>query len=97
MAQEPKFETVGLEHPVTNLANALADEAPSFAAKMGISKMDVCSAMANAIGFILADASKPGPGGTGLPREKALARMDHLRTIMQASYELREVKVSTPQ
>jgi len=90
--EEPKFETIGRDHPVSHLANELAAHAHMLAGVAQISKFDVCVAMANACGLILADAAKTAPGGKPLPRDKAIERMNALRTIMESAYDLRDVK-----
>lgn len=87
-----KFETVGDNHPVSRLANTLSGMAFELASGARVSKMDVCTAMANACGQILADAAKPASGGKALPRTEALRRMDDLRKVMQGAYDLRTVR-----
>lgn len=99
---EPKFENIGPDHPISQLANTLSDQAFILSAQFGISRWDLCIAMSNACGQILADAAStnadPPEGvsmpkrGEGLPREKALERMDHLRVIMESAYDLRNVE-----
>jgi len=86
-----KFAISEKNDPVSTLAHALTDEAGPIALKMGISKMDVCVAMANAIGFILADARMPARGFTGMPKQTAMDRMDDLRKAMALAYDLREI------
>lgn len=87
-----KFENVAPNHPVSKLANSLSAVAYDFAGRLRISKMDVCSALANACGQILADAAKPQSGGKSLPRAEAVRRMDDLRKVMEAAYDLRTVE-----
>jgi hypothetical protein len=86
------FATIDGKHPITKLANALANECVPIAARIKISKMDYCTAMANAIGLVLADAGHPGPGGKPLPREEAVRRFDDLRKVMEGAYDLRDVR-----
>lgn len=86
-----KFQTTKQGDPVSVLANALSRTAFELAAKMRMSKMDVCCAFANAIGHILADSAKSQSGGKSLPRDGAISRMDDLREVMQAAYDLRDV------
>lgn len=86
-----KFETIEPDHPISRIANTLAQEAFTLAGRARISKMDVCVALANACGQILADAAKPASGGKPLPREEALRRMDDLRKVMESAYDLRDV------
>ena len=52
------FDTIGPDHAISKVANALSDQAFELSAKMGISRWDLCVAMANAIGQILADSGK---------------------------------------
>ncbi|MGI9491413.1 MAG: hypothetical protein ACR2QF_03200 [Geminicoccaceae bacterium] len=94
-------EIIGPEHPISRVADALSDQAFELAAKMEISRWDLCVAMANACGKILADAaSKPAPPdgivmpkrGRNMPRPEAVERMDALREIMEASYDMRDIK-----
>lgn len=94
MPENPKFQTVEPNHPVSKLADALSANAEDFSQSFGMSKMDVCAAMANAIGHILFDAGRPPPGAIGkaLPKADALKRMDNLRQVMEAAYELRGVE-----
>lgn len=73
------------DHPISQLANVMAGEAQSFAEQMGISKWNVAEAMANACGLILAESAD-------LPRDKAIQRMDGLRHIMEATYDLSDVQ-----
>lgn len=89
------FETITGNHPVGKLANTLSDMAFELAAHLRMSKMDVCSALANACGQILADAAVVPAGGKALPREEALNRMDALRKVMESAYDLRSVKGSS--
>lgn len=86
-----EFESVNPDHPISKFANQLSGMALELAGHMQVSKMDICSALASACGQILADASLPASGGKPLPREEALKRMDALRTVMGAAYELRFV------
>lgn len=92
------FEAVDGEHGISMIANAISEQACEMAAKARISRWDLCVALANACGHILADQSKPPPAGIimpnrgrPMPRAAALERMDALRTIMEASYDLRDV------
>jgi len=87
-----KFETITPDHPVSRIANTLSAAAYELAGQARISKMDLCSALANACGQILADAGTPQSGGKALPREEALKRMDDLRRVMEAAYDLRTVQ-----
>lgn len=86
------FETVGADHGISVLANTLSDMAYETAARLQLSKWDVCVALANAIGQILADASKPQSGGKPLPRSAALARMNNLKKVMKGAYDLRDIE-----
>lgn len=98
----PKPEVIGPDHPISRISNALSDQAFILAGQFGVSRWDLCVAMSNACGQILADAATPNaeppPGvtmpkrGSGLPREKALDRMDQLRVVMQGAYDLRTVQ-----
>lgn len=87
-----KFQRLEHDHPITETANSLAAVAHDWAAKARASKMDFCAALANACGQILADAAKPQSGGKPLPREEAIRRMDDLRMVMEAAYDLRDVR-----
>lgn len=87
-----KFEIAKADHPVAQLSNTLSGMAFELAGTMRMSKMDVCAALANACGQILADASKPASGGKPLPRDEATKRMDDLRDVMQGAYDLRTVQ-----
>lgn len=87
-----KFDTVKADHPISQLSNTLSGMAFELAGKMRMSKMDVCAALANACGQILADASKPASGGKSLPRDEATKRMDDLRKVMEGAYDLRTVQ-----
>ena len=93
-----KFDTIGPDHPINKIATALTENAFELSAEFGISRFDLCVAMANAIGKIMAEAAAPmadpPPGvtmqrrGKGLPRSAALGRMDDLRVVMEAAYDL---------
>ncbi len=85
MASGPKFENIGSDHPVGALANAMSDMVVEIAGRLKISQMDVAVAHVNAAAYILADSKD-------MPRDKALARMDDLRIVMEATYELRKVE-----
>jgi hypothetical protein len=81
------FKVAGPDDPVAVLANALAGEVDQIGARYSLSKMNVCVAMANAVGYIMADAAKDP--GKALPREAAKSRMRDLHRVMRAAYELR--------
>lgn len=81
---KPTFETIGADHPISQLANTLSQEARDFAAKLGISPMDVAVAYVNAAGQILGDSRD-------MPRAAAIGRMDDLRRVMEAAYDLRKI------
>jgi len=87
-----KFESIGPEHPISKIANALSGAAYELAGQARMSKMDLCAALANACGQILADAAKPQAGGKPLPIDEAIRRMDDLRRVMEAAYDLRNVE-----
>jgi len=89
---EGKFETVDADHGISKLANTLSDMAFETAGRLGISKWDVCVALANAIGQILADGARPQSGGEPMPRSAALARMNDLKKVMKGAYDLRDVQ-----
>lgn len=97
-----RWESVGPDHPIAIMAHSLSDRAYELAAVAGISRWDLCVAMANAIGHVLADSAKPPPEGVVLPnrnarkmpREAALERFDSLREIMQTAYDTRDTKGS---
>jgi hypothetical protein len=102
MTQET-FESIGPEHPISRIANALSDEAVVLAARTGLSRWDLCVAMANAIGHILADSGSPLPPGVRyapgaapktMPRDAAMRRLDDLRVVMESAYDLRDVRGS---
>ena len=63
----------------------LSGTAYEIAGGLRISKMDVAVALVNAAAHILADSKD-------MPRETALLRMDDLRVVMEASYEMRKVE-----
>lgn len=83
-ADKPKFETIEPGHPISMLSNALSDNAMGFAGRLGISRMDVAVALANAAGQILGDSKD-------MPRDVAVGRMDDLRRVMEAAYDLRKI------
>jgi hypothetical protein len=78
------FEALGPDHPVAFLANAISDNAWTIAAASGVSRFQLCVAMANACGHILA--------GAGLPPAEAQDRIDALRTCMQGAYDLHDAE-----
>lgn len=84
------MELISEDSAIHRFANGLSSDAEKMCAAMGMSKWDLCVALANACGHILADAAHPGLG-KGLPRDKALERMDALREVMQGAYDLRDV------
>ncbi len=95
----PRYEVVGADDPVTRMAHAISGQAFQLAAQFKMSRFDVCVAMANACGHILADNLAPPPEGVvmpkrgkAMPREAALERMDSLREVMQAAYDMRDIK-----
>lgn len=87
-----KFESIGPDHPISKIANSLSGAAYELAGHAKISKMDLCAALANACGQILADAAIPQAGGKPLPKAEAVKRMDDLRVVMEAAYDLRTVE-----
>lgn len=87
ISSEPNYEVVEADDPMAIFANTLADQAQDLAAAHKISKWDVCVAMANAIGFILAD-------GTDMPKATAFQRIRHIVKVMKAAYELRKTEGS---
>lgn len=89
---EPTFGVTGPGDPVGRIANNLAAMAEDLARGAQISRFDLCVALANTIGFILADAAKPKLGGKALPRSQALERMDALRKVMEGAYDLRDIE-----
>lgn len=90
-----KFQNIGPDHPVSKIANTLSGAAYELAGQARISKMDLCAALANACGQILADAGQPQSGGKPLPKAEAVKRMDDLRRVMEAAYDLRTVEGSS--
>ena len=56
---EPKYEQIEADHPISLIAHSITANAFELSAQFGISRMDLCAALANAIGKILADAAKP--------------------------------------
>lgn len=87
-----KFLSIKPDHPIARIANSLSGAAYELAGQARMSKMDLCVALANACGQILADAAQPAAGGKPLPRDAALKRMDDLRKVMEAAYDLRTVE-----
>lgn len=82
---KPKSEIIGPDHAISRMANGLSDGALELAARARLSRWDLCVALANACGQILADSKD-------MPRDKALERMDSLREVMQGAYDLRGVE-----
>jgi hypothetical protein len=78
------FEALGPDHPVAFLANAISDNAWTIAAASGVSRFQLCVAMASACGHILA--------GAGLPPAEAHDRIDALRTCMRGAYDLHDAE-----
>lgn len=95
-------ERIGPDHPISVMAGALSDNAFVLAAGMQMSRWDMCVAMANAIGHILADSGKPLPEdiarqvpakqSRAMPRDAALGRMNDLIEVMQGAYDLRNIE-----
>lgn len=92
MTDDGKFERVEPGHGIETLANMLSSMAYETAGRLKMSKWDVCVALANAIGQILADASTPQSGGKPMPRSAAMARIKDLQKVMKGAYDLRDVK-----
>lgn len=92
MSSKGKAEIVGPDHGISVLANTLSDMAYETAGRLQMSKWDVCVALANAIGQILADGSKPESGGKPMPRSHAMARINDLKKVMKGAYDLRDVE-----
>ena len=78
-------EVIGPDHAISKMARGLSRNVDELAAKAGISPWDVCVALANACGQILAQSKD-------MPRDHALDRMDSLREIAQGAYDLYDVK-----
>jgi len=77
------FKSVAADHAISNIANSISGQANKIAAQAGVSKLDIAVALANACGHILADSKD-------MPRETAMLRINDLKKIMQAAYELRD-------
>ena len=94
---KPKIKLVGHGDPINRMANTLSADVENLGAAYEMSPWDVCQALANACGQILADAAHPRPTklrpkvGKAMPREHAIERMDALRTIMEGAYDLRDI------
>ena len=73
------------DHPIAQLANRMVCGAPELAGMFGISKWDVCQAMANACGIILSQ-------GKDIPREHAVVCIEVLHKAMQHAYDLSDIK-----
>ena len=78
------LKALGPDHPVAFLANAISDNAWTIAAASGVSRFQLCVAMAGACGHILA--------GAGLPPTEAHDRIDVLKTNMQSAYDLHDAE-----
>jgi hypothetical protein len=78
------FKALGPDHPVAFLANAISDNATTIAAASGVSRFQLCVAMANACGHILA--------GAGLPPAEAHDRLDALKTCMPSAFDLQDAE-----
>jgi hypothetical protein len=102
MPEMPPTEMVDPEHPVAKLATMLSSEALVLSAAAGLSRWELCMALANACGHILAAAGKPAPDlppgitmpkrGKALSPEDAMQRIDALHEIMRRAYELHDVR-----
>lgn len=78
------LELLNGDHAITALANSLSDNVTQIANASGISRWEVCVAMANACGHILAEGN--------MTREAAIERLDALRKISETAYELYHMK-----
>jgi hypothetical protein len=86
---EPMHETFAVtsaDRRIVQLACAVDGAAKSYAQMSGLSPFEVCIALANALGHALAE------GGAGAARADALARIETLREIIQAAYDLHDVR-----
>lgn len=109
MTEEKHVEVVGPDHPIARFAHMLADEVYDLGAEWNLSRFDMCVALANACGNILADASLPpnppphiilkspdGRPGKVLTPDKALDRIQDLHGIMRDSYLNRLEQLQQP-
>ena len=82
---ESTSEIIAADHPISKLANDITAMVYQLANERQLTRWNVCEALANACGMILA-ASKD------MPRDAAMDRMDSLRLIMGGAYDLYDVE-----
>ena len=76
------FKSVAPDHAISNIANGISNQVGEIANNAGISRFDVAVALANACGHILGDSKD-------MPHSAAMARINDLKKVMKAAYELR--------